>query len=156
MPFPSPIRDANRLRPAFSRERQGGKKRQGGFSTVEILVGMTILIIVVTVVAGYYKYTLKAARRSDSFSVTTQLASSYLEKTKRDLTDPDTLKSILALIGTGEYNRTATETIQGKAYQVHMRYRKVSPAGKLIKVKATVVWDGGRTNALGTAFPYGE
>ncbi|GEM_PF-4962706 len=141
---------------ARSSKRARSKRGQAGFSSVEIMVGMTILILVVAVIAGYFRANLKAARKSDSFSLTTQLATSYLEKTKRDLTNPDTLKTILAMIGTTEYTRTSTDNIQGKDYKVYLRYRRLSATGKLIKVKATVVWDNGRTNSLGTAFPYGE
>lgn len=127
---------------------------QRGFSTVEVLVGMSILIVAVVLVGGHFRTNQKAARKSDAFFITTQMASARLERARRQLSDPDTLKSLLALIGTGEYSRTRKETLQGKDYVVTIRYRRLSPAGNLMKVRATVAWDKDKRNTLGTVFPF--
>jgi type II secretory pathway pseudopilin PulG len=128
--------------------------RQRGFNTVEILVGMSILVIGVVIAGGYFKYNQKASKRSDAFYLTTQLASARLEQTKRRLSNPDTLKTILAEVGAGDWVETGSETLQGKVYQVSLRYRRLSPSGNLMKVKATVFWDGGKRNVLGTVIPF--
>lgn len=128
-------------------------RRQRGFNTIEILIGMSILLLIVAVVGAYFRYNMKTARRSDSFFVSTELASTSLEVSKRRLSNPDTAKTLLALVEKGDYTTGRTETVQGKEYQVTVRYRKLSAAGNLMMVRATVTWDGGRTNTLGTAVP---
>ena len=82
------------------------------------------------------------------------MASARLEHTQRQLSNPDTLKALLDLVGTGEYARTSKESLQGKDYQVTVRYRRLSPTGNLMKVRAVVTWDNGKRNALGTVFPF--
>lgn len=130
------------------------RSHQQGFNTIEILVGMSILIVAVAIVSGFFRTNQKASKRSDAFYITTQLASARLERTQRQLSNPDTLKTMLELVGAGEYSRTDKEAFQGREYRVTMRYRRLSPTANLMKVKATVAWDGGKTNTLGTVFPF--
>ena len=127
---------------------------QGGFNSVEVLVGMSILAIAVAILGGYFRYNQKASKGSDASYIATQLAAARLERSKRQVSNPDTLKTLLAKIGAGEYIQTSKETLHGKDYQIVMRYRRISPAGNLMKVKATVSWDGVKRSTLGTAVPF--
>jgi type II secretory pathway pseudopilin PulG len=128
--------------------------RQGGFYQVEILVGMTILLLVIAFVASYYKYNLKATKKSDSFYVSSQIAAAALEKAKGDISNPDTLAWLLDKMGDTTFARSRHVNQQGKEYSVTVRFRKVGSGAKLLRIKASVNWDNIRGNSMGTVYPY--
>jgi type II secretory pathway pseudopilin PulG len=127
---------------------------QGGFNQVEILVGVTIALLVTAIVASYYKYNLKATKKSDAFYVSNQVAAAALEEAKGDLSNPDSLAFLLGKMGDTTWSRNSTVKQQGKDFSVTVRYRKVSAAAKLVRIKASVTWDGTRGNSMGTVYPY--
>lgn len=127
---------------------------QGGFYQVEILVGMTILMLVIAIVASYYKYNLKATKKSDTFYISNQLAAAALEQAKGDISNPDTLAWLLGKMGDTTFARKDQVNQQGKDYAVTVRFRKVGTGAKLLRIKASVNWDGTRGNSMGTVYPY--
>lgn len=129
-------------------------RAQAGFYQVEILVGLMILLIVMGIVAGYYRFNLKATKKSDDFYVSTQIASAALEDAKGDISNKDTLAVLLARIADSSHTRRSTVTKQGKPYTVTLRYRQVAAGANLLRIKATVNWDLTRGTSLGTVYPY--
>lgn len=121
---------------------------------MEILVGVTILLIVMGFVASYYKYSSKASKKSDDYYVSSQLAAAALEKAKGDISNPDSLAALLLVVADSTYSRKSTITQQSKAYVVTVKFNKVSPTANLLRIRASVKWDGTRSNTLGTVYPY--
>jgi type II secretory pathway pseudopilin PulG len=127
---------------------------QSGFYQTEILVGITILLLVIAIVASYYKYNVKATKGSNDFYVSTQIAAAALEKAKGDISNPDTLAALLAKVADTTHTRKSTVNQQGKVFAVEVKFRKVSPTANLMRIKASVRWDATHGNALGTVYPY--
>lgn len=136
--------------PSSGSDRTG----QGGFYQVEILVGVTILLLVMGFVASYYKYNAKATKKSDDFYVSSQLAAAALEKAKGDISNPDTLQALLVKIADSTFTRKSIVTNQNKGYAVTVKFNKVSPTANLLRIRASVKWDGTRGNSMGTIYPY--
>ena len=129
---------------------------QHGFSNLEIIVGLVIFLLAVSVVAANFTFNSKASRKNDGQIQSLQIATQYLEKAKTELGNPGLLSALLAAIGPDGYEKNSTDTLQGKVYRTSLKYKKLSPSSNLMSIKAIVTWDAGKSNFLGTVHPFGS
>ena len=121
---------------------------------MEILVGVLIFMLVLGMVVTGHKLNTGTARKNDGQFQSNLVASSHLEKSKAELTNPTLLASLLSLMGTQSYTKTVKDTAQGKIYTVTLKYKKLAPASTMMKIQAVVTWDGNKTNLVGTLYPF--
>ena len=121
---------------------------------MEILVGISILLVSIAGVMAYFKTNSLAAKQSSSFYFSTTLAASAIEKAEGALSNPDSLKALLAAVADSTHTRISSSKKAGKTFAMQVKYRKVAAPSNLLSIKATVTWDGTMTNSLGTVFPY--
>jgi hypothetical protein len=138
-----------------SSRNASAKPSQSGFYQVEILVGVSILLLVMAIVAAYYRSNVLAARKSDAYFISSQIASAALEDAKSDMANADSLKALLDAVGSGTFTKSMSVTRSGRAFDLSVKFRKVSAGSNLMRIKAYVKWDGNlHGNALGTVYPY--
>ncbi|MDB5103818.1 MAG: hypothetical protein JWP91_1507 [Fibrobacteres bacterium] len=121
---------------------------------MEILVGISILLLVMAGVSAYYRNNSVAARQSNAFYYSTTLAASGVERAEGLLSNPDSLKALLDAISDSSYTRNTSVNKYGKTFAMALRFRKVAAPSRLLRISATVTWDGGMRNSLGTVHPY--
>ncbi len=121
---------------------------------MEILVGISILLVAIAGIMAYFQTNSKAAKQSSAFYFSTTLAASAIETAEGSLSNPDSLKALLAAISDSTHTRKTTSSKSGKAFAMQVKFRKVAAPANLMSIKATVTWDGTMTNSLGTVVPY--
>lgn len=121
---------------------------------MEILVGISILLVAIAGIMAYFQTNSQAARQSSAFYFSTTLAASAVEKAEGSLSNPDSLKALLAVVADSTHTRKSYSTKAGKTFTMQIKYRKVAAPSNLMSIKATVTWDGTMTNSLGSVFPY--
>lgn len=68
----------------FNSVRAGNSDRAGGFTLIEVLVGLAILVAGILAVAAVFPYTFKAQREAEVLTIGVSLAQMKAEEIRRD------------------------------------------------------------------------
>jgi len=132
-------------------------QQENGFSLLELLVAIILLLIVTNIIGSYGILSRKSVRQSNILYTAKQMAASSLELAKNKLDNADSLSSVLKpdTSDTNWYYETVdSQTVKGTDYEVKVRYTHVSRTVPLMKIQATVSWDKTHNYQLNTAYCY--